>query len=238
MIRRTVVLLALLTTLISGCATKPAGPDVIFFLPGVAGDGLWYNGLRDGLRDGGVSRQVITVSWGAPGPLFALNFSDKGIHDSAEQKLAKIVTEHRQKFPNGRIDLIGHSAGCGVILGAVGRLQEGSSIGRIVLISPSVSPTYDLNPVLGRCASLDSYHSTKDTTFLEWRTSHFGTYDRIKTKAAGNTGFSTSLTHSELAPRFADQSYEPAFSDLGNDGGHFGGTARRFVQKKIAPLLP
>jgi len=221
----------------TGCATKAKHADTIFFLPGVAGDGSWYSGLRDGLRDGGVTRDVVTVAWGAPGPLFGMNFSNQDVHDDAEKKLAKILVEHQQRFPSARIDLLGHSAGCGVILGALAQLPVDFRIGRVVLLSPSVSPTYDLNPALARCDQLVVFVSNHDTTFLDWRTSHFGTYDRVKTKAAGNVGFDVSKIDSKLASRFSQHPYDPAYRRLGNDGGHFGATARGFVHHRISDLL-
>ena len=46
-----------------------------------------------------------------------------------------------------RIDLIGHSAGGGVILGALRRLPADVPVDRVVLLSPSVSPGYELPPV-------------------------------------------------------------------------------------------
>lgn len=233
--RRFATVFVVLAFLAIGCSTSAKHADVIFFLPGVAGDGLWYNSLRDGLRDGGISREIVTVSWGAPGPLFAMNFSDKGIHDDAEKKLAKILADHRNRFPQGRIDLLGHSAGCGVILGALG--QGDMKVGRIVLLAPSVSPGYDLNPATSRCETLDVFVSDRDTTFLSWRTSNFGTYDRIKTKASGNQGFDLTTLDALGKAKFEQHRYDPSFRELGNDGGHFGATARMFVERKVAPLL-
>lgn len=237
MIRPTALALLLMTWLTSGCNSSAKQPDVIFFLPGVAGDGLWYNSLRDGLRDGGISREIVTVSWGAPGPLFAMNFSDKNIHDAAEKKLAKILTEHQARFPQGRISLLGHSAGCGVILGSLPQLPAEVHVGRVVLLAPSVSPKYDLKSAIARCENLQVFVSDRDTTFLSWRTSNFGTYDRIKTKAAGNTGFDTTSLDADSSRRFTQHRFDPSFRGLGNDGGHFGATAREFAKQKIAPLL-
>lgn len=227
----------LFTFLLLGCAGKAKHADAIFFLPGVAGDGVWYNSLRDGLRDGGIQREVIAHSWGAPSPLFALNFSNEGIHNDAEKKLAKRVGEHIARFPNATVDLIGHSAGCGVILGALPRLPDGLLVGRVILLAPSVSPGYDLAPALARCLRMDVFVSDRDTTFLAWRTSNFGTYDRMKTKAAGNLGFHESDLAPEFSSKLTQHRFDESSRELGNDGSHFGATSREFVRQRIATLL-
>src|SRR5690348_945091 len=109
-----------------GCAgtSGPAGPDVIFLLPGVDGDGLRYASLKDGLRDAGISTRIETVDWGLPRLLFFMNFSNSATHRDAEEKLASRIGSWRNKYPQSRIDLIGHSAGCGVVLGGLARLDD------------------------------------------------------------------------------------------------------------------
>src|SRR3982751_1445015 len=77
--------------LIGGCAGRPANPlgnDVLFLVPGAAGDGGHYDGLGRVLRGGGVAEHLEVTTWGAPGALFVLNFQDDKIHRAAEEKLA------------------------------------------------------------------------------------------------------------------------------------------------------
>jgi len=227
----------MIVVLASGCATATQTPDVVFFLPGVAGDGFWYDGLKRGIREANHSRQVLTVHWGAPGPLFSLNFSNKSIHDQAERKLADALIRHRARFPKGRIDLIAHSAGCGVGLGALAKVPEELQIRQVVLLAPSVSPQYELSDALRRCKSMNVFTSTRDTTFLDWRTRHFGTYDRIKTKAAGHAGFDITTLPYQLAGRLKQHPFDESHIHLGNNGGHFGAASRRFVASHVAPLF-
>ena len=202
---------------------------VVVFVPGVSGDGPWYGGLKRGL--GGA--RVETHSWGAPLPLFALNFSNRGIHAMAERKLA----ERLNRF-EGRVDIVAHSAGCGVALGALRRLDGPTRVGNVVLLAPSVSPGYDLAPSIASMnGTIHVFHSDRDTLFLSWRTSRFGTYDRVKTKAAGNTGFDLSNLPPHLRDRVVQHAYDPSWKSLGNDGGHDGSLARRFVERVVAPLV-
>lgn len=231
------LLFILLCVLCVGCSRRAKTAAAIYFVPGVAGDGMWYNGLRAGLRDAGEARPIITVSWGAPGPLFAMNFSNAGIHDDAEQKLANILKSHAEKFDQEQIVLLGHSAGCGVILGAMRKLPHDARVDQIILVAPSVSPQYDISAALQKSGSVDAFVSSRDTTFLSWRTSNFGSYDNIKTRAAGNAGFLIDRYSPAELTRFRQHPYDPAWNSLGNDGGHFGGVSRRFVASNIALLL-
>ena len=228
--------LILALSLGTGCAPRAASDAsrVVVFVPGVSGDGPWYGGLKRGLGD----VRIETHAWGAPLPLFAMNFSNRGIHRSAEEKLArrllKLVERHRPE----RIDVVAHSAGCGVALGALRRLDEPIAH-TVVLLAPSVSPTYDLAPALARVQrGLHVFHSDRDTLFLSWRTSNFGTYDNVKTRAAGNTGFDlAALAPPELRARVVQHAYQPSWRQLGNDGSHDGPLAQRFVERVVAPLL-
>jgi pimeloyl-ACP methyl ester carboxylesterase len=225
---------------LGGCTNRPPNPssdDVLFFVPGVAGDGGGYDGLIRGLRAAGVNQHIEVFGWGAPGPLFVMNFQYDAIHRSAEAKLAAAMRQWHDAHPSGRIDIIGHSAGCGVSLGALA-LQEAPTAGTVVLLNPSVSPTYDLSSALSKiAAALHVFHSDQDTFFLSWRTSTFGTYDNVKTKAAGNVGFDLTPLPPPLRAKVIQHPRVDWWADQGNDGSHFGTTAQEFVTKTVGALL-
>ncbi|HMB96066.1 MAG TPA: alpha/beta hydrolase [Tepidisphaeraceae bacterium] len=211
-----------------GCAAQP--PDegkVIFIVPGVGGN---LGELKAGLSE---KANVQVVSWGAPLPLFFANFSTKWIHDSAEKKLAQLITQWHEAHPQDQIDLVGHSAGCGVILGALPKISA-VHVERVVLLAPSVSPSYDLHPAIQKVdRQLHAFYSEQDTVFLKWRDSHFGTYDRVKTPAAGYAGFAGNYP----ADKVVQHRYDDRWRELGNNGGHFGTLSDRFVHEVVAPLL-
>ena len=212
---------------VTGCAAEPhaAGPPptrTTLVVCGVFGDGPWYDGLRAAVADSGSA--VETVRWGLPKPLFVGNFSGRGVHDAAEADLAKKIDATA-----GPLDLIGHSAGCGVILGALAKSHR--DVGRVVLIAPSVSPGYDVRPALARSNVVHVFYSDRDTFFLKWRCGTFGTYDAVKTPAAGYGGFTAT------DPNLVQHAYDPAWASLGNNGGHAGGTAGGFVRKIVVPIL-
>jgi pimeloyl-ACP methyl ester carboxylesterase len=210
---------------------------VIVFVPGVSGDGPWYGGLKRELRRSDPGAFVQVHAWGAPLPLFMLNFSNRAIHYSAERRLARRVHQLRARYPLATIDVVAHSAGCGVALGGLARL-EAPQVRTVVLIAPSVSPKYDLSPALARIAGdVHVFHSERDTLLLSWRTRNFGTYDRVKTAAAGHVGFDLSRLAPDLRARVHQHPHQPDWRKLGNDGSHDGPLARAFVARVVVPLL-
>lgn len=220
----------------AGCISPTPAPGprgVAIVVPGAAGDGVGYSALRDVLRHEGFA--VITHRWGAPLPLFALNFSNRAIHDEAERSLRERLRTLAERHPGTRIVIVGHSAGCGVALGALGD-DEAPDIDTLVLLAPSVSPGYDLASAARRVrGSIHSFHSDRDVTFLKWRTGNFGSYDNVKTPAAGHLGFDA--TSRPLPTNLIQHGYTSSSAALGNDGGHFGTLSRRFIAEVVAPLL-
>jgi pimeloyl-ACP methyl ester carboxylesterase len=225
-----------------GCSSisQPGDRGVIFVVPGVGGDGPSYAKMVQGLRDAGRHEQTRAVHWGAPAPLFMLNLQNDSIHRAAESDLAQQIRAYRAEHPSDLIIVIGHSAGCGVTLGALARLEPGCNIDSAILLAASVSPEYNLAPALGHVrGQVHSFYSDRDTLWLGWRCSTFGTYDNVKTKAAGNQGFtSVEKLPPDLQAKFEQHPYDPVWSALGNNGGHMDPLARKFAEKVIAPLLP
>ena len=222
-----------------GCGNSPIkGPDAIVVVAGSGGDGPWYAGLRQSLREARPSAEVQTFSWGAPLPLFVFNLQSRGIHGKAEERLARRIDEFRGRHPDGRLVLVAHSAGCGVALGALARLADGVNVDRAFLLAPSVSPAYDLAPPLRRLkGELHVFHSPHDTLHLRWRTGNFGTYDNVKTAAAGLTGFNIDGLDPLLRAKVVQHPYEEHWKDAGHDGGHWGSVASGFAARVLAPLL-
>jgi pimeloyl-ACP methyl ester carboxylesterase len=223
----------ILLAMLVGCATgsKGTSPGLVLLVPGAGGDGSWYAGIDQGLRDAGEMRTIDSLSWGIPGPGFLANFNNKTVHASAEKKLAEFLIAYRKQHPTAPLHLIAHSAGCGVTLGALSQLNGSVQVDGVVLLQPSVSPTFDLNPALQSVSgSVNVFYSSGDTTFLKWRVSTFGTYDGIKTPAAGHVGFASP------PDRVTQHAWSEDDQKLNHDGSHFGPTARTFVRERIAPL--
>lgn len=214
------------------------GQNLVVLVPGCAGDGFWYNDLRKSVAATQPAVTVRTFEWGAPKVLYVLNLQDPKIHTDAEMELARAIKSWRDRYPAGRLTLLGHSAGCGVILGSLSRLGKRVDVENVVLLAPSVSPDYQIAPALRQIAgTLHVFFSDSDRLWLGWRTSTFGTYDSVKSEAAGKVGLNVEQLDSNLRCKIVQHSYEREYAEMGNAGGHFGALARRFNDKVIAPLV-
>ena len=47
---------------------------------GCAGDGFWYNALRDSVSENQPGRIIRTFRWGLPLPLYMMNLQDQRVH--------------------------------------------------------------------------------------------------------------------------------------------------------------
>ncbi|MBC7784693.1 MAG: alpha/beta hydrolase [Burkholderiales bacterium] len=220
--------------LAGGCAARPAqvvSDRLTIVVPGVFGDFGAYDGLVSAVAKDGGTAEVFT--WGAGKAAFFQNFSDKSTHTEAELRLASRLTLLPKRVKE--IRLIGHSAGCGVVLGALANTER--HVQTVILLAPSVSPGYDLRSAMRHVGMMHVFHSDRDTLFLNWRTSKFGTYDRIKTPAAGFGGFVLGKPISNSPSRLVQHPYQDGWKSDGNDGRHMGTLAKRFVEKVLLPLL-
>ena len=223
-----------------GCQTNAPldGQNLVVLVPGCAGDGFWYNDLRQSVAAAQPARTIRTFEWGMPLPLYMLNLQDQKIHSKAEKSLAKAIKSWRDRYPSGHLALVGHSAGCGVILGSLSRIDKTVSVENVVLLAPSISPNYPISPALRQIAGrLHLFFSDADTLWLGWRTQTFGTYDSIHSEAAGKIGLNLDHLDPAMRQKVVQHSYEPQFADLGNGGGHFGGLGRKFDERVVAPLI-
>src|SRR5262249_35128770 len=157
------------------------------------------------------------------------------------QRLACEVLCLRQRCPGGQVYLIGHSAGCHVILAAADFLPA-NSVDQIVLLAPSVSADYDVRRALC-CSSrgIDVYFSERDIGYLAVGMAIFGPADRFWTiDAAGRMGFRTPLVCPQDAALYAklrQHPWDPCVSWTGNEGGHYGGNQVSFLRAYVLPLL-
>ena len=214
------------------------GQNLVVLVPGCAGDGFWYNGLRESVAGGQPARTIRTFQWGLPLPLYMLNLQDEKIHAKSEKALAKAIKSWRDRYPSGRLTLLGHSAGCGVILGSLRRIEKPVGVENVVLLAPSVSPDYEISTALRQIAgALHVFYSDDDTLWLGWRTATFGTYDCVRSAAAGKVGFNADRLEANLRTKLVQHGYEPQFAELGNGGGHFGSLGRKFDERVVAPLV-
>lgn len=156
-------------------------------------------------------------------------------------KLAQAIQERKAREPGRRVVLIGHSAGCAVILTACD-LMPLDVVDRIILLAPSVSTGYDIRPTLWSAKEgVDVFCSRKDWVALGFVMHVVGTTDNFWSgAAAGRWGFqpkgSTKLADLE-ASRLRQHFWSPEVAWTGHTGGHHGMHAPGFIQAYLIPLM-
>lgn len=233
-------ILGILFCLLTGCSTAPnvsrmTNTSTLLVLNGIDGPGPWYNPLVSSLRDAHAADDVEMCNWGGPLMLWP-NLSSQTIHTQAERNLVKRINQCRELSPNGRITLLGHSAGCGVILGALQRLPEDTRVDTVVLLAPCVGKDHDLSAALSHVTgTMHVFYSDRDATLLS--TTVTGTYDYAWNGAAGRDGFATSQLSADLQSHLQQHPYDPDWRKLKHGGGHFGYRERPFITAIVTPLV-
>ncbi len=229
------IVFCFLTGCSQACAPPSANTSTLLVVNGIDGPGPWYNSMIDGLREADAADRVEMFGWGAPLMIWP-NLFFPVLHTSAEQRLADRIVEYRRQSPDGRITLMGHSAGCGVIINALQRLPGGTKVDTVVLLAPCVGEHHDLSSALNHVnGMMHVFYSDRDDLLLS--TALTGTYDNAWNGAAGRQGFTnTSGLLPALQARLRQHAYDPAWQKLGYGGGHFGFRDPRFVAAVLAPL--
>lgn len=158
----------------------------------------------------------------------------------AGRQLSDFVLARRKETPGRPIFLIGHSAGCGVVLAAAEHLPP-ATLERIVLLSPAVSSKHDLRPALTSSRrGIDVFYSNRDWACLGLGTLLAGTTDRRWTPAAGKVGFQPILNAPEdeaLYAKLRQYPWDPSLAWTGHKGGHYGSHQPGFLRAFVLPLL-
>jgi pimeloyl-ACP methyl ester carboxylesterase len=229
-----------LLTLLGGCSTPdthPQSPNLVLLLPGVGGDASVYAQAMDSLAAHHNTDHLRIQNWGYGWLLFLVTLNSNGLHEETERKVAEQIVQQRDRYPSSRIVLIGHSAGAGVVLGALTRLPDAMQIGPVILLAPDLSPDFDLGPALAHATAIDVFYSSHD-----WFWQYFGpvfasTYDHVNRPGAGLRGFTLSSLTPEQRKKVTQYAYEGNWKSLGDDGGHFDWLAPDFFAAVIEPLI-
>ncbi len=216
---------------------------LVIVLPGIEGRSVWNLSLANGLNDGGVDCGIEIHEWGTPVPGgFLINLTDQSRNLAEAARLRSRILRYQHTYPGRQVHLIGHSGGAGLAAMAVEQLPDASPVDSVTLLAPALSPGYDLRPALRRTrGKIYNCYSKYDAILLGAGTRLAGTIDRQYGDSAGKVGFMPPPDLSEedirLYGRLLQQEWEPGLARLGNDGGHFGWTDRRFVRLWIAPVI-
>lgn len=207
---------------------------LVIVLPGIEGEGPLSYGVRDGLVRAGVDSAVPIYRWGRPVPIAGplLNQMDVLGNRLAGTRIAQMIVDYQNAHPDRPVYLIGHSGGGGVAVFAAEAMPEGRAVEGLILLSASISKTYDLSSALSRCQKgIVSFYSEADVALLGIGTTVVGNVDGIRGPSAGLVGF-------DSTPAGLHQiGWRQEMGSAGNYGGHMDSAGSAFVAKYVAPWV-
>lgn len=205
------------------------GLDILGWSASVA---LSKTGLRHRVHD-----FVWTHGWGQ----ILKDLQDHRHLEAKARELSQLVRRLQTEYPGRPIFFLAKSGGTGLALRAA-ELLPPATLERIVLLSPAVSPEYDLRAALRSTRrEIVSYHSTYDQLVLNWGTRQFGTIDRVYGPSAGLHGFRAPAPLDEegrnLYRRLVQVPWQPRMLGQFHTGGHAANSFPAFLQAEVAPWL-
>jgi pimeloyl-ACP methyl ester carboxylesterase len=161
-------------------------------------------------------------------------------HAKAEgRRLAEEVVARHDRHPDTPIYLVGHSAGSAVVVTALEHLPAGI-VDRAILLSPSLSTCYDLEPALAAVKrGIHVFYSQHDYWYLGMVTGLLGTSDRRWCCSSGRYGFDAPARGpaTGLYAKLFQRAWHPTDVHVGNFGGHYGNYQPDFLRTRVVPLL-
>jgi hypothetical protein len=218
-------------------ATPPPEPFVLH-LPGVAGTSIFDQRFIKALQAGGMEARYAIYDWTCHDPgMNALHAYAR--NQQQAKKIADALAGRYHDDPRGEIFLTGHSGGAGLVVWALEKLPPDVMVDSVILLSPAISPMYDLSAALRHVRHhLYVFSSDGDSIVLGAGTRLFGTIDGVKTAAAGLVGFTMpESADANQYRKIVPEPYQSAWLALGNIGDHMGSLAAPFARAIIAPLL-
>jgi hypothetical protein len=226
-------------------ATKPA--DVlasapaktwVLHLPGVSGESHIDRDLRTGLRNAGFVGDIHIYDWTCKDPGIPALHNRQRNHEQAAI-IAQHLTQQFRAAPDVPIYLTCHSGGAGPAVWSLEKLPQDVSVKSLVMISPALSPGYDLSAALSHVSGKAyCFYSPDDDMVLGTGTKLFGTIDGVRTDAAGRVGFTKPQGADDRQyAKLIAKPYEPAWARFGNIGGHVGSMTVPFAHAVIGPIM-
>lgn len=218
-----------------GSDPSPDTRPIVWVFNG-AGD---YRGCSRALSEAGARYgdpvEIVVAPWSHGYRRLVLDHVDGRHIRTQGKRFAEAIKTRALAEPHRRQILLGHSAGTAVLLAATESLLP-DTIDRIILLAPSVSARYNLEPATRASREgIDVYCSRKDVWALGAAIRLIGTNDARFGRAAGRVGF----RESRLPPgnQVRMHFWSPEVAWTGNDGSHYGAYAPEFVRSYLYPIM-
>lgn len=204
-----------------------------FYLGGASNIDLLTSGVPDGLRQAGYRGDVQIFIWTVSfNPLV-----DQLLTINAQARaalLAHQIDDYHKRYPHNDINVIALSAGTGVAVWAIEKLDEGTRIDNLILLGSSLSHDYDVREALRHVGGrIYVYHSPHDMVLETVRI--VGTVDGKRgVDSVGQVGLTVPPG---AAGRIVNTGWSRQYLRYGWAGGHTDCTNPTFVRHVLAPLI-
>jgi hypothetical protein len=222
----------LTVVIVGGCAPvfgPKAENGITFYAPGAGNVDFGDLGIRRGLKAAGYQGQVASVLWTVSfNPAVDQRLGNARLGGLG---LARSIESYTDKYPGRAVNLVGLSAGTGVVIWALEDLEDRYSVENVVLLGSSLWHRYDVSKALRHVrGKIYNYYSPNDQ-ILAGPMKVFGTIDGVFGEdGAGAVG----LHPPRGAERVVNIRWAPEFSRYGYHGGHMDATSARFVEAYIS----
>ncbi|RJP33683.1 MAG: hypothetical protein C4547_11970 [Phycisphaerales bacterium] len=216
--------------------------DTLVMMDGVGGAMFGPLLVRRALRTAGFSACTVIFDWHRSfrGDIFSDLMMLRRNRLQALRAVRRI-REIRRNFPQTRIHLIGFSGGAGVAAFTAEKLPACGLVDTLILFAPALSPRYNLSAALRHVRRCYAGISARDTVLLGLGTGIFGTIDRVRGPAAGQTGFlkPVGATGDDEAAyaKLRQLRWSPEFRRDRHHGGHTAWAGQTFLQRNLPALL-
>jgi hypothetical protein len=217
----------------------PAEPTgLVLVADGIGGLDLCGTGLQYAAARTGLNHEVRLHGWGHGLGRWYADLTNVANHESQAALLAAEVAAFQAGHPGAPVFLVGKSGGTGIVVKALEQLPAGS-IEVAVLLSPALSPRYDLTRALTAVRrEMVAFWSPLDVFVLGIGTRIFGTVDRIRAVSAGMIGFKIPAEgNPQQYAKLRQVRWRPEMAPTGYLGGHVGPDSPAFLRRYVAPLL-
>ena len=224
-------------------AEDRASRGYVFYLDGAGGGGALRNyaaGVRQGLLDAGYPGAGEIFNWETGAGVTVDQLASVEYKRKRAAELARKIERYADSHPGAPITLIGLSAGTAIAAFALEALPDDVSVDTVVMLSGSLSSSYDLSRALERVSGkMYVFRSSRDTV-LSFLLPIAGSADRVNTKRTiGLSGVDAprSAAARRQYLKIIEVPWNERFRDYGNNGGHTDSVKRRFIQAVVAPLI-
>lgn len=225
---------------LAGCGPNfgpKAANGIVFYCPGVSNTDFGDIQIRQGLEQAGFTGEVNTFFWTvAPIPIVGVVIDQYAKYARLRAgELARNIETYVDKFPGRPVHVIGLSAGTGVALWGISELKEGYSVDNVVLLSSSLSSTFDVRPAMKRVRGRVYVYYSPNDPVLNGPMRFAGTIDGVFTgDAAGLIGFNGPGSRETQLHNIP---YSSSFAEYGYYGGHTDSVVPAFIRAEVAPKL-